>query len=356
LRGRNGVEFVLSGPEDVLLRVRALRSRAAAFASRSSTKLSRVAFVGLLALPAIKPHDFHVIESRRVKTTEVVTMVGTELPPLHLLLPPTGATGPEINPGKQAKPIPPAAQKVLPWSDEEIATARQQCDRLLEKVTVVSEALPPAREGACGAPAPRELKLIGESKVKIEPPATLDCPMIAGLASWVSDKLQPAAEKNFGSPVVRIVAESYSCRNRYGLANAPISEHALMNAIDISAFVLANGTIIRVARSWRANAASGSASSVEGSPQTGAKLLVAASKLGARDIAKPDTRVDGSPAPVPQSRPTVTRESLSAFLHQAHDGACSIFGTVLGPDANDAHHDHFHLDMKARSQGQSLCE
>ena len=62
--------------------------------------------------------------------------------------------------------------------------------------------------------------------------------MIAGLNSWITDKLQPAAQKNFGSPIVRVISGSYSCRNRYGLARAPISEHALMNAIDVSAFVL----------------------------------------------------------------------------------------------------------------------
>ena len=76
--------------------------------------------------------------------------------------------------------------------------------------------------------------------------------MIAAINTWLSDKLQPAAQKSFGSPVVRILAEgAYSCRNRYGLANAPISEHAFMNAIDITGFVLANGKVIKVSHSWR---------------------------------------------------------------------------------------------------------
>jgi len=29
------------------------------------------------------------------------------------------------------------------------------------------------------------------------------------------------------------------------------------------------------------------------------------------------------------------------------DGACRFFDVVLGPDYNDAHRDHFHLDMGA---------
>jgi hypothetical protein len=43
------------------------------------------------------------------------------------------------------------------------------------------------------------------------------------------------------------------------------------------------------------------------------------------------------------------------FVTKIHDDACGIFGTVLGPEANDAHKDHFHLDMKARSR-RAYCE
>jgi hypothetical protein len=38
-----------------------------------------------------------------------------------------------------------------------------------------------------------------------------------------------------------------------------------------------------------------------------------------------------------------------------HEDACRRFGTVLGPNANDAHKDHFHLDMKKRRRA-SFCE
>jgi hypothetical protein len=31
-----------------------------------------------------------------------------------------------------------------------------------------------------------------------------------------------------------------------------------------------------------------------------------------------------------------------------HEEACRMFGNVLGPEANAAHKDHFHLDMKQR--------
>ncbi|NQX79570.1 MAG: extensin family protein [Hyphomicrobiaceae bacterium] len=43
-----------------------------------------------------------------------------------------------------------------------------------------------------------------------------------------------------------------------------------------------------------------------------------------------------------------TNESRAAFLRGAHRAACKIFGTVLGPEANDAHRDHFHVDLAPR--------
>jgi len=42
------------------------------------------------------------------------------------------------------------------------------------------------------------------------------------------------------------------------------------------------------------------------------------------------------------------------FLRAVHEGACGVFGTVLGPEANAAHRNHFHLDASPRRQ--SFCE
>ncbi|RZI88658.1 MAG: extensin, partial [Pseudomonas sp.] len=33
------------------------------------------------------------------------------------------------------------------------------------------------------------------------------------------------------------------------------------------------------------------------------------------------------------------------FLREVRKAACASFSTVLGPDYNAAHHNHFHLDM-----------
>jgi hypothetical protein len=42
------------------------------------------------------------------------------------------------------------------------------------------------------------------------------------------------------------------------------------------------------------------------------------------------------------------------FVIYLHEDACRRFGTVLGPEANAAHKNHFHLDMKKRRKG--FCE
>jgi hypothetical protein len=43
------------------------------------------------------------------------------------------------------------------------------------------------------------------------------------------------------------------------------------------------------------------------------------------------------------------------FLRGAHATACQVFGTVLGPEANAAHRNHFHVDMAERKL-RSICE
>ncbi|MCB1503651.1 MAG: extensin family protein [Hyphomicrobiaceae bacterium] len=43
------------------------------------------------------------------------------------------------------------------------------------------------------------------------------------------------------------------------------------------------------------------------------------------------------------------------FLRGAHEAACRIFGTVLGPEANNAHRNHFHVDLAERTTG-AFCQ
>jgi hypothetical protein len=57
--------------------------------------------------------------------------------------------------------------------------------------------------------------------------------------------------------------------------------------------------------------------------------------------------------PAPPSDPSSNARAV--FVKAVHAEACKMFGTVLGPEANEAHKDHFHLDMKPRRH-KNYCE
>ena len=88
-------------------------------------------------------------------------------------------------------------------------------------------------------------------KVEIDPRATVTCALARALSTWLNETVQPEAEALFSSQVVKLHnATSHACRNRYGSAYQPLSEHALANALDVSEFVLTSGEHITVLDSW----------------------------------------------------------------------------------------------------------
>jgi hypothetical protein len=69
----------------------------------------------------------------------------------------------------------------------------------------------------------------------------------------------------------------------------------------------------------------------------------------------------GGPKPQPAAAdPTApdpaAPEGKTDFLRAAHRSACKVFNTVLGPEANNAHLNHFHLDMAERIKNTKICE
>lgn len=61
----------------------------------------------------------------------------------------------------------------------------------------------------------------------------------------------------------------------------------------------------------------------------------------------------GGDLPAAATEASVARRAI--FLRDAHDAACRIFGTTLGPETNVAHKNHFHVDMAERTRG-NYCE
>ena len=232
---------------------------------------------------------------------------------------------PERNPvhaGAAAPKTPPAPAEfpTVQWSDAEVAAAKAKCSEALSSIKVNYEALAPSKQGLCGAPAPILLKTLGgEPRVELDPPVIVTCQLAKALNTWLDKTVQPKAEALVGSPVAKLHnAGAYACRNRYHDAHQPLSEHALANAIDIPEFVLASGERITVLDNWPKN--------------TPNPIRVAAV---------------GTAEPI-------SADQKATLVKSLHDDACRIFGTVLGPDTNDAHKSHFHFDMKQRRAG--LCQ
>lgn len=293
------------------------------------------------------------------------------------------------------------------WSEDDISENLKACVIKLASIQARVEIAEPFRKGACGAPAAVAVTKLGTTyPVKFSPPATLRCEMAVALYRFVEESLQPAAVQLLGSPIVSFNGIStYSCRNRYGDPGGKLSEHALANALDVGTFTLANGKTVRVLSDWgptardiaretdpvvqpvakpaktkgkvrlasldgqqlsrrelrrlkrqsRRNAQpvvppvpikKSDALRKEAPSQSSAVKKSAGSKAGAPipekkpEKAKPTKKVAKAPPPKP------TKEMR--FLKRIHADACKYFGTVLGPEANEAHRDHFHFDMAPR--------
>jgi hypothetical protein len=288
-----------------------------------------------------------------------------------------------VVPVQSTVPVDPAAPATA-WSDAEITSALKECLRLLAPVEVEVEANTAMRKGDCGTPAPILLKSIGSNpKIVLQPAAEVNCQMAVALTRWSQDTLQPAARDTFSSEVTRIVSASgYSCRNRYGIAGERLSEHALANAIDIGGFGLANGKVIKLTSDWGQTTRDRIAAAKAAQPDKDAK---------SKDDKADKDKQDEIPSPAIKGKDQVTRASLKKdsgdrkdktakgrktaeapvaavdvsetsaaspegrFLRRLHQGACESFGTVLGPEANEAHRDHFHFDLKARKR-RAVCQ
>jgi len=188
--------------------------------------------------------------------------------------------------------------KYEPWREEE----ENACiaSGVVRNIPAIEQRSALGGPSYCGTVHPFEMSTANQGRVALKPAALLRCPMIPQVERWVHDTVAPAARYYFASELAEIkVAGSYSCRPMNNVFGARLSEHGYANAVDISAFVLEDGQTITVKGGWRGD------------------------------------------------------ERQQAFLRDVHQGGCREFMTVLGPNYDRNHHDHFHLDL-ARHGGDGL--
>lgn len=130
-----------------------------------------------------------------------------------------------------------------------------------------------------------------DGKLQLENLGPVTCPTANTFAGWARYGVDRAARQMLGSELVRIeTLGSYNCRNIAGTDR--LSAHATAGAIDVAAFILADGRRISVKDDW--------------------------------------------------SQGTSAEQQ---FLRTIHSSACRRFGTVLGPAYNAEHADHFHVEL-----------
>ena len=148
--------------------------------------------------------------------------------------------------------------------------------------------------GRCGID--NAVRVRSVAGVALKPTATIDCRTAGALKRWVTTGALPATGGQAAS--LRVVSH-YACRNRNSAASGRLSEHSFGKAIDIAGIGLKSGREITVLRGWNSSR-------------------------------------DGT------------------ALRRMWQAACGPFGTVLGPNANRFHRDHFHFDTASYRSG-SYC-
>lgn len=185
-------------------------------------------------------------------------------------------------------------QASAPKLTEPPPAARATCGVSLAMLGVTAVPLEEIEQGACGIAAPVEVASLDGGAINITGKAVVNCQVAETLATWISNEVNPAAQRTLGGKVTNLrVAAGYACRGRNNIKGAKLSEHGSGNAIDIGAIEIAGHGWVMIGKA---------ASSAE-----------------------------------------------RTFLADIRKAACGPFTTVLGPGSDKYHHDHFHLDLAQRS-------
>ena len=154
----------------------------------------------------------------------------------------------------------------------------------------------PGRIRGCGIEEAVRLRSV--AGVTLSQSALMNCQTAKALKTWTERGAKPTLRDTGGGLAGYRVAAHYACRTRNNQPGARISEHGKGRAIDISGFALRDGTQLTVLNDWNSR--------------------------------------------------------HSKALRSMHKAACGPFGTVLGPNSDRFHRDHFHFDTASYRSG-SYC-
>ena len=226
----------------------------------------------------------------------VFILMGSALAAWQMMVHPDTPLPPEWNPMLPLAVTDPVTS-IPPWKLRRALGIGASCLAALATGAQATNKPDHIESDQCGIAPQVSLSRAGGAALKL---VNTRCQTALRLALWSQHGLQPAAQEIFGQCVAEISHfSSYSCRAMRTSAGdtGRMSSHATADAIDISGFVLTDGTRLSLLSDW-----------------------------------------NGTPA-------------KAAFLRRANRTACTWFRVTLGPAYNRLHADHFHL----QHSGFGLC-
>ncbi|OAN73180.1 hypothetical protein A8B78_19005 [Jannaschia sp. EhC01] len=206
----------------------------------------------------------------------------------------TQSLRPEQRPAGLVEQVRAAATRNIPSA---VAQPGRNTGTLCGVVGLQGDEIEPIAGRINGCGIPRAVRLRTVHGITLTTPATINCTTAQSISEWVLAAEDIIGNTGGGMANLRVVA-SYACRTRNSQSGARLSEHATGNAVDIAGIGLQNGSELSVLNDWRGG-----------------------------------------------------NSSIMRGLHQA---ACGTFGTVLGPESDRFHQDHFHFDVASYRSG-SYC-
>jgi hypothetical protein len=187
------------------------------------------------------------------------------------------------------------------FNSAEVSSAPTQCDQRLQAIAVMEPMPRLIGPDLCGGEDMVRLNsvvLADGARIALKPSPVLRCTFAEALVSWLRDEASPRADKLGAALRTVETYDDFECRGRNRVAGAKLSEHGKGNAIDLRAFILADGRV----------------------------------------LALTDVKV------------------AKDFRDEIRESACHRFTTVLGPGSDSNHESHIHLDLIERRQGFRMCQ
>ncbi len=187
------------------------------------------------------------------------------------------------------------------FNSSDVTSTPTDCDQRIHTIAVIEPMPRLIGPDACGGNDMVRMNAVVLSDgthIDLKPAPVLRCPFAEAVAGWLRDDAAPPAGKLGAALRTVMTDDDFECRGRNRVAGAKLSEHGKGNAVDLRAFVLADGRT-----------------------------------LGLTDV-------------------NVAKD----FRNVLRETACHRFTTVLGPGSDGYHEAHIHFDLIERHQGYRMCQ